>query len=164
MAGKDVPHVDFDFREKAHMLIDDEADDVAEAFSESHPHSAQLARLGLTSHFHRDFHLFQHQSDRVQETASCVRQKSFAGAPLEELDADFVLEGTDLAAQGRLRHFQALGRFREIQFLGDCDEITKMVKFHDAAQYSGSRRRSHTFFIWIPFRYRRYVVFGLDTE
>jgi hypothetical protein len=69
----------------------------------------------------------------VEESAAAGGQFNPMHATLQQRDADFMLQVTDLPAQRRLRRVQPLLR-RELHAprLGDCDEAAEVSEFHGA--------------------------------
>jgi len=50
---------------------------------------------------------------------------------------EFLLQQSDLMAQGRLRHMQAFRSASEVQLFSDCNYVSEVTKFHG---YYGSLR------------------------
>ena len=50
--------------------------------------------------------------------------------PVEQPDAELLLELADLLADRGLRHVQALRRAAEVQLLRDRDEVPQVTEFH----------------------------------
>ena len=55
------------------------------------------------------------------------RQLSSARVAGEQLDAEVTLERTDLARQHRLCDVQPVGGAAEVQFFGDCHEVSEFA-------------------------------------
>ena len=58
------------------------------------------------------------------------RDRPLARAPVEEGEAELVLEQADLAAQAGLRQVQAGGGLREALLLGDGEGVGELVQLH----------------------------------
>ena len=94
---------------------------------------AQLARFAPLRPARRDGRLFRQGQDApriVEEQRTRLRQAHGALVALEQLRAQFRFQRLDLLAQRRLADVQALGRAREVQFLGDGDKVTQVAQFH----------------------------------
>src|SRR5262249_10327707 len=66
----------------------------------------------------------------AEEGDAGVGQAAPAVRAIEQADAELVLERADLLAERRLRHVQAGGRAREVQLLGDGDEVAEVAELH----------------------------------
>jgi hypothetical protein len=66
----------------------------------------------------------------AQEPMARGGQHDARARPLEERDADFLLELTNMPTQGRLRDMQSLRSPCEVQLLGDGDEGAQMAEVH----------------------------------
>ena len=54
----------------------------------------------------------------------------FLGTALKQYHAEFILQIADLPAKRRLGNIEAHRRLRDVQLLGDGNEVTKMAQFH----------------------------------
>ncbi|MCY1241781.1 hypothetical protein D9M72_547020 [compost metagenome] len=63
--------------------------------------------------------------------AARLREEHAPLVALEQPDLELFFERLDLDAQRRLRNVQALRGAREVELLGDGDEIAEMAQFHD---------------------------------
>jgi len=66
---------------------------------------------------------------RVEEAAGLGELERPAAA-LEQQHPQVILQLLDLPGQRRLGDVQALGRAREVQLLGDGNEVTQVTQFH----------------------------------
>jgi methionyl aminopeptidase len=66
----------------------------------------------------------------VEEHPAGREQRHASRRASEELRPDFVLERSDLPADGRLRHMKALCGTPDVAFLGDGDEVANLGKTH----------------------------------
>ncbi len=65
-----------------------------------------------------------------QENATRLGQLHVPARPVQQRHIHLLLELADLQAQRRLGDVQALGRPREVEFLGDGDEVPEVAKVH----------------------------------
>jgi len=77
------------------------------------------------------FRLGQGQLRFDQEGATGVCQLDSAVRPMEEADAEVLLETTDLLTQRRLRDVKALRGSTEVQLFRDGNEVAEMAKLHE---------------------------------
>jgi hypothetical protein len=73
-------------------------------------------------------------------------QLHFVRIPLEEIDPDLLLEPPDGRAQALLREEQALRRPAEVEFLRNCQEVSKLRQVHRSLRWGhlmpqGSRQQ-----------------------
>src|SRR6266446_5928535 len=66
----------------------------------------------------------------VEKVASDGGELDTAARTLEQRDLKLSLELHDPLAQRRLRHVETIRRSREVQLLGDGDEVPKVAQFH----------------------------------
>ena len=66
----------------------------------------------------------------AQEPMARGRQHDARARPLEERDADFLLELTNMPTQGRLGDMESLRGPCEVQLLGDSNEGAQMAEIH----------------------------------
>ena len=66
----------------------------------------------------------------AEEGAAGIRQRHVMTTPIEERDAHLRLELADLLAERRLRGVQTGRGAREIQLVGDRDEVPEMPELH----------------------------------
>src|SRR5437879_4044735 len=74
----------------------------------------------------RVLRLRQHLPRILEEPLAGIRQPHPPLGPIEEPDAELLLELADLFAQRRLGDVQSLGGPTEVQLLGHCDEVPKV--------------------------------------
>ena len=67
----------------------------------------------------------------VQKGASCGSQCDRPACPVEERDAETVLQGMDLLGDRGLRNIKLIGCFREAAALGGSHEISELVCVHN---------------------------------
>ena len=67
----------------------------------------------------------------VQKGASCGSQCDRTACPVEERDAETVLQGMDLLGDRGLRNIKLIGCFREAAALGGSHEISELVCIHN---------------------------------
>ena len=65
-----------------------------------------------------------------EKGAPSVRQLDAAIRPMEEADAEILLEPANLLTERRLRDVQALRGAPEVQLFRDGDEVTEVAKLH----------------------------------
>jgi len=83
MAGENVAEVEFDFGEKADVLVDHQAHNVAETFAEAYAHGAEFAVARLAGNVHGQLGLLEDQARRGHELQAGVGEENFSGATLE---------------------------------------------------------------------------------
>ncbi len=91
--------------------------------------AAALAALGGA---HGLFAALEHGPGLGQKGAAGGGEGDVAAVAFEEADAEFVLELTDLTAEGGLRHAQAGGGLGEVQAVRDRREVAQVTQFHAA--------------------------------
>ena len=67
----------------------------------------------------------------VQKGASCGSQCDRTACPVEERDAETVLQGMDLLGDRGLRNIKLISCFREAAALGGSHEISELVCIHN---------------------------------
>jgi hypothetical protein len=78
----------------------------------------------------------------LQQQRSGARQGDAAAVTREQLDAEFVLELSQLTAQGRLRDVQLLGRPADAAAAGDMHEGAEFANIDDTSSHAtGATRR-----------------------
>jgi len=65
----------------------------------------------------------------IEEALASGRELGVSAGAVEECDADLILERPDLARQVRLADAEALRRAREMQLLGEGDEVPILPQF-----------------------------------
>jgi hypothetical protein len=78
----------------------------------------------------RTVRLGERQPRFDKEGSAGVRQLDSTARPMEEADAEFMLEATNLLTERRLRDVKAPGSSTEVQFFRHRDEIAEVPKFH----------------------------------
>jgi hypothetical protein len=78
----------------------------------------------------RTVRLGERQPRLDKEGSAGVRQLDSTARPMEEADAEFMLEATNLLTERRLRDVKAPGGSTEVQFFRHRDEIAEVPKFH----------------------------------
>jgi len=66
----------------------------------------------------------------AQEGAAGIGQRDVMPAPIEQRHANLCLELADLLAQRGLRRVQTAGGAREVQLVGDSDEVFQVAELH----------------------------------
>ena len=89
-------------------------------------HPAQRLQLGA-----RRLELGQHPARPDDEDLAGVGQRHVAGGALHQRQPDLVLEPADLLRQRGLGDVLALGRAREVQLLGERDQVAQLAQFHN---------------------------------
>ncbi|MNN60883.1 hypothetical protein D3C81_1760910 [compost metagenome] len=97
-------------------------------------HLAQLPQLRAPSHVGGLLHLRQHLTGLFEEQPPCLAQFHPTVGTLEQPGPQFLFQGLDLLAQGRLGNTQLLGGTTKVQFFGHGDEVTQMTQLHDQLQ------------------------------
>ena len=64
------------------------------------------------------------------EQLAGLGQRHAPGGPFDQADPDFFLQATDLLRQRRLGNVLARGGSREVEFLGEGDEIAQLAEIH----------------------------------
>jgi hypothetical protein len=70
-------------------------------------------------------------SGLVKKDLACGGKHHLPLGPLQQDHSNFLFQQLNLLTEGRLGHNQPLGGAPEVQFLGYCDEISEMSKFHN---------------------------------
>jgi hypothetical protein len=83
---------------------------------------------------YRAFGLFQRGACFGQEQPPCLGQLHATAGAIEQADAQFLLEHSNLLAERRLRDAQAQRRAAKMPFLCHGKEITKMPQFHESSR------------------------------
>jgi hypothetical protein len=90
-----------------------------------------LATGCLARDVRRPLRLGESQPRFDQEGSAGICQLNSAVCPIEEANAEFPLEATNLLTQWRLRDVQALRGATEVQLFRDSEEIAEMTKLHE---------------------------------
>jgi len=69
----------------------------------------------------------------VQKLVARTGQRHALACAVEQRRADLLFELLDLVRQRRLRDMQPLGRAREVERAGQCDEVAQVPQFHGGA-------------------------------
>jgi len=83
MAGENVAEIEFDFGEEADVLVDHQADYVAQAFAEAYAHRAEFAVARLASHVHGQLGLLEDQAGCGHELRAGIGEENLSGAAFE---------------------------------------------------------------------------------
>ena len=75
----------------------------------------------------------------TRKARPCVRQLDAAVRPMEEPDAEVLLEATDLLTERGLRDVKALRGSAEVQLFRDGYEVAEVAKFHERTISQSSR-------------------------
>src|SRR5882762_6993516 len=78
-----------------------------------------------------DLHRSQNAACAVQKVLSGLGERDVPFITIKQAGTQFLLQCSNLRAQGRLRNVQAFGRSREIQLLRDSDEVVDSSELHD---------------------------------
>lgn len=85
-----------------------------------------MAVLGMASEVEGFFEGGESPAGATEEDGSGIGERDADGVTLEEDEAGFLLEVLDLFAEGRACDAEAVGGFAEVQFFGDCDEVSEV--------------------------------------
>jgi len=99
------------------------------------------AVAGIARRLLRHLRVAQHVARLCEERGSGRRERDAALAPVEEGDAELLLELADLLAYRRLSDVQTLRSLAEVQLLRDGDEVPQMPELHrrPPSELAGSR-------------------------
>ena len=89
------------------------------------PRDAASDELGLVG-------LLERRARFLEEALADMGECDAAGLAGEELGAEHGLERLDLRAQRRRRNIELARRAREMQLVGDGNEIPEMAELHEA--------------------------------
>ena len=86
-------------------------------------------------HFHGIIRALQNRAGFGQKNATDLSQPHSLGAVFKKRNSQFILQVSDLPAQGRLGHVQPRRRAGHVLFFGNGDEISQMSEFHSRGAY-----------------------------
>jgi hypothetical protein len=72
----------------------------------------------------------ERRARRLQQRHAGLRQRDAPGRAIEQPHAELPLEPGDRRAERLLRDVQSLRRAREVQLLGDGDEVPQLAQLH----------------------------------
>ena len=104
---------------------------LAGAAGVAHAQHAGVAALDEPTGLHRLVELQEQRLHALQKGLARLREVHAAGAALEELHAQLLLQLADALAQRRLRHVQFVGRTGEALLLRHRQKTSQMPQFHD---------------------------------
>jgi hypothetical protein len=89
---------------------------------------AGRARAQLACLSNRRTQFLDRRPDPLEQAIAGVRQGDIPSVPMQQADADALLEPTNHLAQSRRRDAECFGRSAEIEHLRDSDEGAKLTE------------------------------------